>query len=526
MSDVYDTEKRGGETMKKITKIEAVKENPKRELRVAAYARVSTESDKQLVSLEAQKNHYETYIKAIPDWEYAGLYFDEGVSGTKMAKRDGLLCMLEDCERGLIDYIVVKSISRFSRNTVESIETIRSLSQKGIYVFFERENIDTGKMESELLLSILSSLAESESRSISENNKWGIQKRFQNGTYQVSSPPYGYRKKDRELVIEESEAETVKWIFSEFLSGKSSRQIAVDLNEKGISGKQGREWKAASITGMLRNEKYQGDLLLGKTYTDSEFNRHKNYGERDMYYISDHHEPIIDRETFEAAKQVMEFNRREKNIRTGVAPPRNAFSGKIICGECKSKWKRQSRKTGAAYACSLHIADKEKCSQLPVREDSIRSAFATMINKLIFARKEILVPLSGNCESDRDEETLNRIAEIDEAMEEIINRKYSIDGFFCKGLLDPAVYQEESDALKNEENNLKQEKDALSQGISSGYEKGKVLAALLKFTAKGEMLTDFSEELFEECIDHIEIYSKTEVGFVMKCGPVFRERMR
>lgn len=161
-----------------------------------------------------------------------------------------------------------------------------------------------------------------------------------------------------------------------------------------------------------------------------------------------------------------------------------------------------------------------------MREDSIRSAFATMINKLIFARNEILLPLNGNLESAGDEETIKRITEIDEAMEEIISRKYSIDGFFCKGLLDPAVYQEESDALKNEENNLKQEKDTLSQGISSGYEKGKVLAALLKFTAKGEMLTDFSEELFEECIDHIEIYSKTEVGFIMKCGPVFRERMR
>ncbi len=512
--------------MKKITKIEAVKENPKRKLRVAAYARVSTESDKQLVSLEAQKNHYETYIKARPDWEYAGLYFDEGVSGTKMAKRDGLLSMLEDCERGLIDYIIVKSISRFSRNTVESIETIRSLSQKGIYVFFERENIDTGKMESELLLSILSSLAESESRSISENNKWGIQKRFQNGTYQVSSPPYGYRKKAGELVIEDSEAETVKWIFSEFLSGKSSRQIAIELNEKGILSKQGRAWKAAAITGMLRNEKYQGDLLLGKTYTDSEFNRHKNYGERDMYYISDHHEPIIDRTTFEAAKRVLEFNRKEKNIRTGKASPRNALSGKIICGECKSKWKRQARDTGACYTCSLHISNKEKCSQLPVREDSIRSAFATMMNKLIFARNEILLPLNGNLEIQVNEENLSRIAEIDESLEELMKRRCSIDGFFCKGLLDPAVYQEKSDAIKNEENNLKQEKESLSNGISSGYEKKKDLAALLRFAAKGELLTEFSEKLFTEHVDHIEIYNKAEIGFFMKCGPVFRERMR
>ena len=157
--------------MRRITKIEATAASADKKLRVAAYARVSTGSDDQLISLEAQKNHYESLIKSRRDWEFAGLYFDEGISGTKMAKRDGLLSMLSDCERGKIDYIIVKSISRFSRNTVESIETVRKLYGMGIYIFFEKENIDTGKMEGELLLSILSSLAESESRSISENSR-------------------------------------------------------------------------------------------------------------------------------------------------------------------------------------------------------------------------------------------------------------------------------------------------------------------------------------------------------------------
>ena len=176
--------------MPRITKIEATRTAHRKKLRVAAYARVSTNREHQLASLETQKKHYEKYIKARSDWEYTGLYFDEGISGTKMEKREGLLRLLEDCDKGLIDFIVVKSISRFSRNTVECIETVRKLCDKGTHIYFEKENIDTGKMEGELLLSILSSLAESESRSISDNINWGIQKRLRNGTFKIGYTPY------------------------------------------------------------------------------------------------------------------------------------------------------------------------------------------------------------------------------------------------------------------------------------------------------------------------------------------------
>lgn len=190
------------ETMKRTTKIEAVKENPKRKLRVAAYARVSTESDKQLVSLEAQKNHYETYIKARPDWEYAGLYFDEGVSGTKMAKRDGLLSMLEDCDRGLIDLIIVKSISRFSRNTVDCLKYTRELKALNIAVYFEKENINTLASRGEVLMTIMAALAQQESESISANVRLGIQFRNQQGKVRVNHNRFlGYTKDDEGKLI-------------------------------------------------------------------------------------------------------------------------------------------------------------------------------------------------------------------------------------------------------------------------------------------------------------------------------------
>jgi DNA invertase Pin-like site-specific DNA recombinase len=256
--------------MKRITKIEAAGIK-KDKLRVAAYARVSTDSDEQLISLETQKNHYERYIKARKDWEYAGIYYDEGISGTKLTKRDGLKKLLDDCEKGLIDYIIVKSISRFSRNTVDSIEIVRKLCMDGIYIYFEKENIDTGKMEGELLLSILSSLAESESRSISENETWGIQKRYMNGTFKIGYPPYGYKNVDGKMIVDPEKAEIVRFIFESVLSGMSSSSVAKELNKKGIPSKRGGRWEGHVINGMIKNEKYTGDAIFQKTYTDDRF---------------------------------------------------------------------------------------------------------------------------------------------------------------------------------------------------------------------------------------------------------------
>lgn len=328
--------------MKRITKIEATAKTTRRKLRVAAYARVSTDSVEQIVRLETQKNHYENYIKSRPDWEYAGLYYDEGITGTKLVRRDGLLRLLADCEKGLIDYIIVKSISRFSRNTVDSIETVRRLCELRIYIYFEKENIDTGKMEGELLLSILSSLAESESRSISDNETWSIQKRFMKGTFKIGYPPYGYDNVGGQMLVNEEQAVVVRRIFDSVLAGKTPALIAKELNREGIRSKRGGRWESNVIHGMIRNEKYTGDLLLQKTFTDDQFNRHVNHGEKTQYQVKNHHEAIVTHEAFDAANAIIAVNGKEKGHDGDGAKYMNRYvmSGEIICGECGGTWKR------------------------------------------------------------------------------------------------------------------------------------------------------------------------------------------
>lgn len=303
--------------MKRITKIAENKADLifKEKLKVAAYCRVSTDSSEQLLSLETQKSHYESYIKANPEWAFVGIYYDEGITGTKKEKRAGLQKLILDCENKKIDFIITKSISRFSRNTMDCLELVRRLIDLGILIYFEKENINTQSMESELMLSILSGLAESESVSIAENSKWSIQKRFKNGTYKISTPPYGYDNINGDMVINEAQAEIVKWMFAEVLMGTGTQKIANELNARGVPTSKGGKWRATTVRGILFNEKYVGDAILQKSYTDSQFNRHINRGEKDQYYIENHHQAIVSREDFEGAAAIIHQHGKEKKCR-------------------------------------------------------------------------------------------------------------------------------------------------------------------------------------------------------------------
>lgn len=380
--------------MKRITKIEENMLLEKRKLRVAAYCRVSTARDEQLVSLAAQKAHYESYIKSNDEWEFAGLYYDEGISGTKKEKRDGLLSMVAACERGTIDMIITKSISRVARNTTDCLELVRKLLDLNIYIYFEKENINTGSMESELMLSILSGLAESESVSISENEKWGIKRRFQNGTFIISYPPYGYANVDGKMVVVPEQEEIVKQIFTDTLAGKSTHEIAEELNGRGVATKKGGHWTPGTVNAIIGNEKYTGDVLFQKTYTDNSFNRHQNRGELDQYLMQDHHEAIISREEFELANAVLKQRGREKGNGhdTGRYQNRYGFSGRICCEECGGKYKRRMhyKPSGqyVAWTCVNHLKDKESCSQKYITDDALKLAFVTMMNKLVFLNKK------------------------------------------------------------------------------------------------------------------------------------------
>lgn len=517
--------------MKVITKIEPSDAlAAKKKKRVAAYCRVSTGMDDQLVSLETQKSHYEDYISANPEWEYAGLYYDEGITGTKKELRPALMQMIADCEDGRIDYIVTKSLSRFARNTTDCLELVRKLLDLGIPVYFEKENLDTGSMESELLLSIMSSLAESESVSISENSKWGVRHRFENGTFKIGYAPYGYSVKDGVFSIRKEEAEWVRYIFSETLRGKGSAAIARDLNEKQVPTRRNGTWTASTIRGILRNEKYTGDCLFQKTYSDFRFKRHANRGERDQFYMEGHHEAIISREDFDAVALLIEQHAKEKNIKKADKKYQNKypFTGKIVCGNCGSPFKRKVNYTGnlryPSWVCREHIDHKENCTLKAIREEDIERAFMTVMNKLAFGRKEVLQTLLDGLRGETHKAILRRINDIDARLEQNTERRQTLTSIMAKGYLEPALYTKECNELAVEADSLAAEKDRLVQEVNGNMKKTDALGELLRFTNHCGMLTEFDGTLVERFLDHITVHSRDEATFHLKCGLEVKER--
>jgi len=518
--------------MKKITKI-GVNETliQKKKLKVAAYCRVSTASDEQLISLEAQKAHYENYIRSNDKWEYVGLYYDEGITGTKKDVRAGLLSMIADCEDGKIEFIITKSISRFARNTTDCLEMVRKLIGLGVHIYFEKENINTGTMESELMLSILSGLAESESISISENTKWAIQRRFQNGTFKISYPPYGYQNMDGQMIVIPKQAEIVKYIFAEVLSGKGTQKVANDLNQKGIPSKRGGRWTATTIRGILTNEKYTGDVIFQKTYSDSSFNRHRNYGERDQFLCENHHEPIISHEDFDKVRAVLDQRAMEKGNGTDTYRYQNryCFSGIIKCGECGGTFKRRQhyKPSGnyVAWTCSRHLESKADCSMLYISDEGIKLAFLTMMNKLVYGHNTILKPLLRTLRGMDDKDRLLRIQELEIRIEANADRKQILTNLMATGVLEPAVFNRENNALIAEEQQLRAEKENLVSFVGGDKVRMKELQNLMAFTSKGEMLTAFEDEKFLAFVESITVETRQQIVFHLKSGLNLKERL-
>lgn len=519
--------------MKKITKIES---NPRdianeTKLRVAAYCRVSTDSEEQLISLETQKLHYDSFIKSKPDWEFAGIYYDEGISGTKKEKRAELLRLISDCENKKIDFIVTKSISRFARNTIDCLEIVRKLVDLGIFIYFEKENINTGSMENELMLTILSSLAESESVSISENSKWSIQRRFRNGTYKISYPPYGYDNIDGKMEINKQQAQVIKRIFADTLSGVSSHIIARALNNEAVPTKRGGNWTATTILGILRNEKYTGDLILQKTYTDDNFIRYKNNGEKGQYFVKDHHEAIISHEDFETAKLVIGQRAEEKGVVGGSNKylKRYAFSGKIKCLECGSNFRRRihggKNNKYIAWGCPKHVASLEECSMLFIREDNIHQAFIVMMQKLIFGHKLILKPLLQKLKTGNTSDVFLQIQEIETKIEKNLEGQQTLTNLMTKGYLDAPLFNQQSNELRCEATRLKEKKEVLYHTINGGMAKVEDLVQLIKYVSKIKSFEAFDEEIFNQFVEKIIIISRAEIGFNLKCGITLKERM-
>lgn len=324
------------------------KEN-KPKLRVAAYCRVSTDSDEQAGSYEVQVQHYTEYIGRNKEWELAGIYTDDGISGTNIKKREGFIEMIDDCMEGKVDMIITKSISRFARNTIDCLKYVRKLKEKNIAIIFEKENINTLEASGELLLTIMASLAQQESASLSQNIKLGLRFRYQEGKVQVNHEHFlGYTKDENgNLIVDENEAKVVKRIFREYLEGASFRDIANGLEKDKIrTGGKRYKWHISTIRGILRNEKYIGDALLQKTITTDfiEKTRIKNDGTVPQYYVKNSQEAIIPRDVF---TQVQEEMLRRANITSGRdEQKRRIYSSKYAlfsictCMQCGDIYRR------------------------------------------------------------------------------------------------------------------------------------------------------------------------------------------
>ncbi|MET3643862.1 recombinase family protein [Streptococcus gallinaceus] len=519
--------------MTRITKIEVSNlKNSQKKIRVAAYARVSTNTEEQLLSLATQKEHYEREIMSHSSWEYAGLYYDEGISGTKIEKRDGLLKLLDDCENGRIDRVITKSISRFSRNTVDCLEMVRKLTGMGVYLYFEKENIDTEHMSSELMLSILSSIAESGSRSISENNKWSILRRFQNGTYIISSPPYGYENMNGKMVIVPHEAEVVREIFNMTISGMGSHKIANELNSRGIPTRKNSKWHSSTIRGILTNEKYVGDVIFQKTFTDDNFNRHYNHGEKGTYHMKNHHDPIIRREEFEMAKEVVEkrkliANRTDENNKY---QNRYVFTGKLKCYECGSNMKRCKRKAKSgdyiAWACINHIRDKKSCKMKQVREENIHAALIQMMNKLIAGKSSIVIPFIDGLRGTNDKNRLDRVLELEAKLEKLKEEANVLNQLFTSGYIEPEAFFSENKNLEYESDCLEKEKNELTSEINGDLTHLNEAKKLLKYLSKNKLIEQFQEELYLDFVDSIIVKERYQFIFQLKCGLKLQEEVK
>ena len=509
----------------KIKKIEAQPAVVKK-LRVAAYCRVSTENEDQKESLEAQREHYESWIRMHDDWECAGVFYDFGISGTKADAREGLQALLYACRTGSVDYVLTKSISRFSRNTSDCLSLVRELLSYNIPIYFEKENIDTGSMESELILSVLSSMAQSESESISKNVKWSVKKRMEEGTFVFGYLPYGYTKDAAgNMVIDPVESEIVRLIFDLALNGMGTYKIAQLLDKRNVPTRKGGKWSGSTVKGILVNEKYYGAAAFQKTYTDSNFRRHNNHGEVDSFIAEDHHEAIISKEVFDRVQVMIQKHIDEHGIVKDMGKYHNKypFSGIIICGECGGKFKRQTQSGGIAWACSTHLYNKDACSMMFIKDEAIKAAFVTMMNKLIFGCKQVLVPYYDALRLADTDESLQGILDMKNELQRNSDRKNDLRKLRVKGFLDAAMYNQELRRVEMESEEIHAKMKCIDRAGENGDIKE--TKKLLRFAESAEMLTEFSDELFTEYVDSIIVYTRTCIGFRLRCGLTLKEEV-
>lgn len=499
-------------------------------LRIAAYARVSSDSDDQENSFAAQVRAYTELITSKPEWELADIYADEGITGTCTDKREDFLRLMRDCRKGKIDRVITKSISRFSRNSMDCLKAVRELRSLGVGVYFEKENINTSALSDELMLTFFASCAQQESVSISGNMRLGCRMRMKQGTYVAPSTPYGYTLMDNLLEIEPEQADVVRKIFDWYLSGKGMNEIAVQLEAEGICCKGGKSgWNHTSVSYILQNERYIGDKLLQKTFATETlpFRQIKNRGEKDRYYVSDAHSPIIEREKFEQA-QLLIAERKRRFIKpiSGIVYP---LTRRIQCGFCGTTFRRKVTNDIVYWVCERHdIKGAGFCANTQIPETKIYAAFLRMYHKFRNHREDILIPMRDQLLSLREHrhQGNTRLSEINREVAELIGQVQTLGNLKNRGVLNEALYHSQFNILSRKINTLKSEKNRLfdQEGDDTVLTETSSLIDFLEESP--EWLRQFDSGVFENMVGKVMAEPNGTLRFRLVNGLEISEQLK
>ena len=510
---------------KKVIVIEAAERPQNVKLRVAAYIRVSSDSEDQLNSFAAQNQYYSTLISSKKNWTMTDIYADRGITGTSAEKRDGFQRLLTDCRRGLIDRVLCKSISRFARNTTECLEAIRELKTLGIGISFEKEGIDTSKVSGEMLTAIFTALAQAESESISRNGTLGVQMRMKNGTFVPATQPYGYRRFGKEIVIYPSEAQQVRQIFEEYLSGYNAREIANHLNAEKCT-ELPRIWNYKAIIAILRNEKYTGNSIWQKSCQTETLPRQerRNHGEQAKYYAADTHPPIVTQEIFDKVQNLLAV-RKEKYFgqrKIYISPT----PGAIYCGYCGVHTRKKMINGKCYHICRNHDVDSKVCPITGIPESEIHAAFCRLYYKLRHHSDEILAPLLTDLQMIRSRRFLwsPDIIELNKQISNITSQNQLLAMLKQQGGVDPDIFISRSNELAEQLRAVKQEKSRLlnEKGDDTIARTQELIETL---DAGPDFLDAFDGELFGELVEKIIVESNELLRFRLKSGLELTEKM-
>ncbi len=415
---------------------------------------------------------------------------------------------MSDCRKGKIDRILTKSVSRFGRNTPECLEAVRELKSLGISVYFEKENIDTSEISTEMMLAIYSQFAQEESMSISRNCRMGVHKRMMDGTYKISSTPFGYDYVDGKLKINPERAEIVKQIFTWYVSGIGMNEIATRLNKLNV---RKEIWRRGTIHCILTNEKYIGDTLLQKTFTTDTlpYKGVINRGEKEQYYVSGTHEPIIEKTTFDYAQKVL----AERDKSRGTMVEHSPFHSKIICGNCGSTFRRKYRKTNVRWVCRKHDESADNCKIRQIRETEFQAAFIRLWNKLQMHYKVILTPMLRQLEtlSEREDSSNMQLAALRKEISEIKQQIHMMTVLNSQGTLDGAYFKERTQELDRKL--LIAQKQLRANLNDEESERLDELRKLIGIFERAEPIAEFNDIKFGQIVNKITVISETKIRF-------------